>query len=159
MALQPTTSQPQIPPHIVYQLTTTEIVSSGIPASDVVEAGQDVTFHLVGEVVGALPLVAWMANQPVAIKVHVERVEGPWTARKTFGPWVTTTSAPTPTPAGTKVWFTFTSPALTTVAGGDLPLAPHDDDAVYRVTVEAHFQAVKSDVAFAEGLLMVTAAP
>lgn len=162
MAITPTLSQPQ-ETWLTFQLTKIDIISlaSATPPTDVVDAGEQITFRIQGEVTGNTIPVVLLAKLPVSLKVHVEEMESPGT-RKTFdtptASWIATTSGLT----GSKVLLDFTSPAITTGlygSGMDLTTAPNDDDAIYRVSVQAHFQVAKSIVAFGEGLLAVTRTP
>lgn len=151
-----TTSKPQNLPTIDLSSTGVDVLSPPPNDTDIVIAGDPVSFQLNLSVTGQVMVVAMYANEPVEVSHHIENVEDG--SRFTLGPFPFTTPG---TVAGLASFNFTTGPFTTSVngGGGQFQLAAGDDDAVYRVVTEFHFTGVaesKANSVFDDRLLAIT---
>ena len=150
-----TTSKPNIPGVFVLTSTGVQVLSPPPNDTDIVVAGDSLSFLLPLSITGWSGLVGLAANQPVEISHHVEQVETG--ARFTLGPVPFTTPGP-----GSLNSFSFTTGPFTTslsTGSGTFKTAVNDDDGVYRIVTEFHFTAnrfAKAISVFDDRILAIT---
>jgi hypothetical protein len=151
-----TTSKPQSPPVIDLSSTGVDVLSPPPNDTDIVIAGDALSFRLNLAITGFSFVVAMYAGEPVEVSHHIEEVETG--TRFTLGPF------PFVTPAAIPVGgFDFiTGPFTTSLSGGTgtFKTAPGDDDGVYRVLTEFNFTAsaaAKPNAVFDDRILAITA--
>ena len=146
-----TISKPIDPP--VISLTSTGVIVStpSLPDTDIVVAGDPVSFTLNLDITGFPFIVALLANEPVEVRHHVVNVENG--SRFTLGPFPFVTPSPITGP------FSFITGPFPTGGATQFPLAAGDDDALYQVFTEFHFTVpgAKEISAFDDRVLAITA--
>lgn len=153
------TSQPIIPGVIELKpppnQDCVDILSPPPDKTDIVDAGQPVSFRINLQIVGLTSIVSMYANESVQVKHHCEQIEGG--VRFTLGPFMFVTPGSV---AELGAGFSFeTGPFTTSVAGGggQFQTAAGDDDGVYRVTTELHFTDGRGNALIDDRILVVTA--
>jgi hypothetical protein len=150
-----TTSKPVFPPVISLTSTGVAVSTPSLPDTDIVVAGDNLSFTLNLDVTGWSFIVALLANEPVEVRHHIEEVETG--TRTTLGPYNFTTPSPITGP------FSFTTGPFTTGKSGSgaqfTTADPSDDDGVYRVITEFHFTdpGTKEISVFDDRILAITA--
>ncbi len=154
------TSQPIIPSVIELKsppnTDCVDILSPPPDKTDIVDAGQSVSFRINLQITGLGAVVSMYTNEPVQVKLHCELIETPGT-RFTLGPFPFTTPG---TVAALNAGFSFVTGPFTTslnAGGGQFRTALNDDDGVYRVTTELHFTNGKANSMIDDRILVVTA--
>lgn len=152
-----TTSKPIDPPNLSFTSTGVTINTPSDPDTDIVIAGDSVTFTLNLSIVGKNAYVGGLLGEPAEVSHHIESVETG--DRATLGPYPYTTPNSV---AGVAAFSVQTGPFTTgnSTSGADFTTAdPGDDDGVYRIVTEFHFNAnnaMKSISVFDDRLLAIT---
>ena len=132
-----------------------DILSPPPAKTDIVDAGQPVSFRINLQITGLTAIVSMYDSEPVHVTHHCERVEDG--SRFSLGPFPFTTPA---TVAALNAGFSFVTGPFTTslnTGGGQFRTAPGDDDGVYRVTTELHFTSGRANSMIDDRILVVTA--
>jgi hypothetical protein len=156
-----TTSKPHDLPNLDLSSTGVTVSTPSDPDTDIVIAGDPVSFNLNLAITGKNSFVGPLLNEPVEVTHHVEQVETG--TRTTLGPFTFTTPG---TVAGAAS-FSLTTPVIgsfttgNSTSGAQFTTAPpSEDDGVYRVVTEFHFTsnaAMTSISVFDDRLLAITA--
>jgi len=153
-----TTSKPHDLPNLDLSSTGVAVSTPSDPDTDIVVAGDQVTFNLNLAITGKNSFVGAFLSEPVEVTHHVEEVETG--TRTTLGPFAFTTPG-TVVAAGSFALVTGPFTTGNSTSGAQFRTAPpNEDDGVYRLVTEFHFTsntAMKSNSVFDDRLLAITA--